>query len=240
MGITKPYYRIMRQTTARSVGYILDRRYSKDRFVLCHAYKIIEDDLKKILEFVEPANQNKAVYSHRLYELLLRSATEFETNCKLILSANGYGRSGNWNITDYHKINDATKLSKYEVSIMIWRFGEKILTPLEEWSRGHTLTWYQDYNLVKHDRYKNFKKASLINVVNAVAAVLAILFAQFHTYIFDQYQERDFFSEGDGFFYTENSLFAVKPFTSWSPNETYTFEWGTLEHSTRPFQRYPF
>ena len=47
-------------------------------------------DLNEIFDFVEPSNDNTSVYSHRIYELLLRAATEFESNCKGILKANGY------------------------------------------------------------------------------------------------------------------------------------------------------
>ena len=31
-----------------------------------------------MIDYIEPTNENKFVYSHRIYELLLRTATEFE------------------------------------------------------------------------------------------------------------------------------------------------------------------
>ncbi len=221
-------------------SYMLDRKYAEDRFSLCQAYRIIEDDLKKILEFIEPSDKNKKAYSHRIYELFLRCSTEFETNCKRILFANGYVKN-KLNIKDYYKINKATSLSKYQVKMSLWHPKEKILRPLGEWSNGHSLKWYQAYNCVKHDRYKNFALANLWNVVNATAGGFAILFSQFDVYTFGPYndQEESTESEDDGFVYTENSLFSIKP-CKWQKKEQYSFDWNQLKDRKQPFQQYPF
>lgn len=40
-----------------------------------HGYKLIEDDLLSICEFIEPTDANKETYSHRIYELFLRVCT---------------------------------------------------------------------------------------------------------------------------------------------------------------------
>ena len=89
MGLQKPYYRIMRPLGGSLFcEYIYDKRYATDRSGLCRAYQILENDLKTIFEFIEPNDDNCKSYSHRTYELFLRSATEFETNCKRILTAN--------------------------------------------------------------------------------------------------------------------------------------------------------
>jgi len=241
MSITKPYYRIIRHGCACSDDYIIDKRYAEDRFVLCQAYKIIEDDLKKIFESIEPSNQNGKVYSHRLYELFLRCATEFETNSKRILSANGYRKKKHFNIEDYHKINYATRLSEYKLRLNIWYPKEKIFTPLKEWSKGHSLKWYQDYNSVKHDRSGNFQKASFINVINAASGVLAILFSQFDTYAFNPYNDQlSFQATDDNYLYTDTSLFSIKPFANWSKTETYDFDWDKLKKLSHPLQMYNF
>lgn len=241
MGITKPYHRMIRYDGGGADDYILDKRYAEDRFTLCLAYKLIEDDLKKIFEFVEPTDKNKNTYSHKLYELFLRCATEFEANSKSILYANGYTRKKNLNIKDYYKINAATCLSRYKLKLNVWHPKEKILGPFKEWSKGHSLTWYQKYNNVKHDRHRNFKEASLINVVNAASGVLAILFAQFDTYTFNPFNDQLIFhSTDDNFLYTDTSLFSIKPFVNWKKTEIYSIEWNKIKSSPRPFQRYKF
>ncbi len=242
-GINKPYYRIYR---ARQMddGYILDLRYANDRYQLCRAYKLLEQDLLKLFEYIEPCNSNRKVFSQRSYELFLRAATEFETNCKKILRANGYTKksSKDWNIEDYKKIEQATKLSQYKINLNIWHPTGKIFQPLKPWGspKKLSLKWYQDYNDVKHDRSDRFEKASLINVVNAVSAVWAILYAQFSYYIFESYNDATGCT-GDvdtGFEYSDNTLFSIKPFKNWSNTDVYTFKWPNNEQE--PFQRFQF
>ena len=150
--LLNPFFRVMRFGSSHGapMDFIYHKTYAKDRYVLVYALKMIENDLKRIFEFIEPSEENLNTYSHRLYELFLRSATEFETNCKQILAANGYTCSRDLNIRDYHKINQAMQLSKYEVKLSMWYPDAKVFIPLEEWERGSGLTWYQEYNLVKH------------------------------------------------------------------------------------------
>jgi len=73
---------------------------------------------------------NQNVYSHRLYEMLLRTCTEFENNCKGILKDNGYV-SQNLNIKDYYKINAASKLNEYEIKLNVWSPCPKYLNLLQ-------------------------------------------------------------------------------------------------------------
>lgn len=241
----KPYYRITRNKPKSEYipdsEFVLDKRYASNRFLLLRSYDLLEEDLKKILEFVEPSDTNESSYSHRLYELFLRSSTEFETNCKEILSANGYQKRGDLNIKDYFKINKATKLSEYKVKINCWYPRERIITPLLDWSNGSTLSWYQDYNLVKHNRSWEFSKANLGNVLKATASVLVILFAQFGEYTFNPYDDETMLSQHDtnGFWYGANSLLSVKP-KRWPPNQAYEFSWNRLKTTDNPFRKYRF
>ncbi len=240
MPISKPYYRIMRSCGGAPLNYIYCKTYASDRYNLIHTFKIIENDLKKLFEYVEPAEKNEKVFSHRLYELFLRCATEFETNCKQILLANGYPVRS-MDIRDYYKINAANQLSHYEVKLSIWHPGPKIIKPFEEWNSGHSLTWYQDYNDVKHDRSKKFELANLSNVLMASAGLLATLFAQFETEVFDAYSESyHSSSDADGFEYTSNNIFMVKPYRGWTEDESYSFSSGDIIESVSSFQQYPF
>jgi len=239
MAINKPYYRIMRVCDGAPTDYIYCKTYADDRYSLIHAFKIIEKDLKNLFEFIEPSEKNEEVFSHRLYELFLRCATEFETNCKQILLANGYP-DGNMNITDYYKINNANKLSDYEVRLNIWHPEPKIIKPFDKWNSGHSLAWYQDYNDVKHDRSRKFELANLSNVLKASASLLAVLFSQFETEVFDAYSDSYHHSTDDGFYYIDNNIFMVKPYSAWSEEESYSFSSGDIRESTDFFQEYPF
>lgn len=239
--LANPYFRIMRFTDwGYPTDFICHKAYAKDRYVLVYAYKMIENDLKKIFEFIEPSEGNLDVYSHRLYELFLRAATEFETNCKQILDANGYSRSGDLNIVDYFKINQAMRLSKYEVRLSMWYPDIKIIKPFEQWASGASLTWYQEYNLVKHHRSENFNKASLRNVIQAVAGLAAILFAQFQVEIFDPFNDSCSYSKGDGFYYDDDILFSVNPCSDWLEGEQYDESCASLPDDNSSFRQFTF
>ncbi|NLC73755.1 MAG: hypothetical protein GX685_00705 [Clostridiales bacterium] len=86
MSISKPFYRIARPK-AYIPDYIKDKRYAPDRLQLSRAYLSIENDLRDIFEYIEPAEDNKMVYSFKLYCLLLRACTEVELNCAEILGS---------------------------------------------------------------------------------------------------------------------------------------------------------
>lgn len=196
MAINNPYRRIWRPLSgyswlqkmweedepAKTLDYLScsDFAENKEMCSLIHTARLIIRDLYELFNYVEPNDANLNTYSHRSYELLLRTATEFEANCKGILDSNGYVRAGggNLNITDYYKIENAAHLSMYKISFERW--PNHIFRPFEAWNTGSfaPLPWYQGYNHVKHNRFEHFNEANLENLMNAVAGLLCILHAQ--------------------------------------------------------------
>lgn len=87
-GIFTPYYRIYRKNHCGNDEYVLDNRYADDADLLYRAYQMLEQDLREFFQYVEPSDEHEKVFSLRAYGLLLRAATEFETNCKRILAKN--------------------------------------------------------------------------------------------------------------------------------------------------------
>lgn len=251
MPLSKPFYRIIRPFTDGEYipsgkddeVYILSSDYASDRATLIRAYAIIERDLVELFNYIEPADANLCTYSHKMYELLLRVSTEFETNCKAVLNANGYAKASgtNLNIQDYHKIDKASKLSEYKIILDTWLPSQKVFQPFKDWSSGRTLRWYQSYNAVKHDRSTEFREASLENVMASVTGLLSILVSQFHVFAFNPYQSVGAFTEGDdGSLFTDTSLFKVMLPTSWSQNEQYDFNWNVIKTITTPFDSFSF
>lgn len=244
MSINKPYYRIIRPFLENKkysfAEYIYHLKYANDMFMLLRGYKIIENDLIKLFEYIEPSDENLNCYSYRSYDLLIKACMEFETNAKRILESNNYQNSNNWNITDYFKINKSSKLDEYELILDIWRPSPKILTPFNEWKINHSLKWYQEYNLVKHDRNLNFNKANLENVLNSIGGVLIILFSQFSIQVFDPYQEKISYISGDESASNENFIFKINYPKTWSDNECYDFDWNTLKNNPNPFDNFIF
>ncbi len=241
MSLKKPYYRIIRSGT--DCDYMLDKMYANNRFELCRAYDIIVNDFKKVFEYIEPSDINLEVYSHRLYELLLRAATECETNFTSILKDNGYNEDEkeerNLNIIDYHLINISSKLSDYEVKLNFWK-PTKILKPFSDWEESYKLNWYSDYNKVKHNRYNKFNNASFDNVLKAVAGLFVVLFSQFDIYTFNGYQDNNESSEDDdGFICTDRSIFSIKK-PEFLAGERYDFDWRNIKKENNPLNKFNF
>lgn len=58
MVFTQPFYRIgrpMLKNSSSSCKYVLDNRYADDRSMLCRSYKILESDLKRLLNMLSQA-----------------------------------------------------------------------------------------------------------------------------------------------------------------------------------------
>jgi hypothetical protein len=246
MGITIPYFRICRPFTdgsyLRNINdtYFRDPRYATDRIDLIRGYHLLEKELLRICDFVEPADANVSCYSHQLFALLLRASTEFEANARAILTANGYRKSRNWNVNDYYRINAATRLAEYTVTLPIWTGSHRRVQPFSSWTKRKPLTWYQDYNAVKHCRASAFSSASLGNAVTAVAAVFAVVFAQFNVLAFDPHHDVYMYSENSGVLSHDSCLLHIELPTSWPSVERYDFDWDSLAGTHAPFQQYPF
>jgi len=152
------------------------------------SYRLLVEDLSRLCSFIHPSDDNLPAYSHRVYELFLRACTEFESVCKDLLRAQGFKKRGNWTVREYYRLNASLKLSEREVGLLFWHPETKYMAPFAEWARGPSLGWYRDYNLVKHNRSAQFKRASFQNALLATAGLFAVLAARFDYY----------FAEGEG------------------------------------------
>jgi hypothetical protein len=129
------------------------------------------------LEFVHPTDGNKAVYSTRLYELLLRASTEFESLCKEACTLHHLPLSNQPNVGEYAALDSRLHLSECEVGLTMWQPAPRLVQPLSSWQSGANASpdWYRDYNRVKHNRATLFHLASLDNVLHAIGAVFVLL-----------------------------------------------------------------
>ena len=151
MAVTKPYYRIYRPGLRRDTfnnpteGYDRDELYlpAAERRSMIMAARLIIDDFERLFEFIEPHTSNENVFSHRIYELLLRTCTEVESCCKGILLANGHAAN---NMSDYNKLEQSTHLSSYTVEYSNWLPAKYTVQPFSTWANNQPLPWYQSYN----------------------------------------------------------------------------------------------
>lgn len=181
---------------------------------LINGYYLLEHDLKEILSFIEPTQDNFSAYSQRLYALYMRACMEFEASCKMILIEQGYQLPEKPYINIYFDIHEYEQykfINDYIVKLQVSE--EIILTPLKGWKKEGSIDWYKAHHEVKHSRVQGFSKANLINVLNAVAAVYILLYARYGTAALNQHQETRDWVEDEGFIYKESSLFRIKPLT---------------------------
>lgn len=141
------------------------------------AFHLLLKDYQSLLEYVHPCEENKQTFSHRTYELLLRSCTEFESLAKHgavelnLIAAGDYPHIG-----ELSALFDALELRGTEVGILPWEPSTWFVAPLVSWTaRPHGLAWYRAYNEVKHNRSRSFSKATLENVSLSLAACLQLL-----------------------------------------------------------------
>ena len=255
MGVNKPYKRLWRPLKGYSslseiwttdeptpkLDYLLDERFAcqAEMGSLVTTAHLIIHDLYEVFNYIEPDDMNLTTFSHRLYELYLRTATEFESNCKGILDANGYTKQGNLNITDYFKIAAVSRLFDYKVRFYRWS-SQRVFQPFVEWNTVNyaPLTWYQHYNEVKHNRYQNFKQANLENLMNALAGLLCILHAQC-----GELMQSSCF-EGISMTQDDESKVVTGTFEITTPvypdAEQYEFIWDNIKASSDPVQNYTF
>jgi hypothetical protein len=243
MPVNRPYRRTCRQfvdgeyTEGGRGQYMLHPKFAESPEHYVRAFLIILKDLQELFDYIEPADKNLNCYSYRVHALLLRACVEVEANCKAILKENGYSKSGDWNMSDYKKIEKTHILSSYEVKIPNWSGTEAIRRPFSAWSTGATLPWYQAYNITKHDRHSAFQEATFRHLIDACCGLLAILSAQFETNDFSP--SDTLLSVGgpaDGMESGIGGFFRVRFPANW-PNELrYDFNWQTLMNEADPFQ----
>lgn len=189
-------------------------KYPSIKFSFLTELHLIFEDLDRIFTFIEPSQENEKVFSHRIYELLLRTCTAFEAVSRSILVEEKYPKkSEDLNITDYFTLSSKYQLPNHEALIESWRSGAKILKPFKDWtSQEYTpILWYQNYNHSKHDRYQNFKEANLGTLLEAISGLLVLLYSQYKQDVFGKYQKINMYGvNGQGFEWSGDSLFSIR------------------------------
>ena len=139
--------------------------------------------LDQIFQAVHPVVQNMACFGSSIRNLLILACTECEAQWRSVLKANAYPvRQGrNWSRQDYQKLARPMKLYEYGIALNHYPWLDEI-RPFSGWEAvdgQFQLSWYDDYNAVKHDREESFPRATIAAAVSAVAACWAMIAAQY-------------------------------------------------------------
>lgn len=143
---------------------------------------ILLQKLNDLFLYIHPADSSLNTYSHKTRELLLLSATEFESQCTSLLKEWGIKpQKANYNTADYIKVKNHGLLSKYAI---IYKNTEsrKAFKPFEKWKKTNptkSLKWYDAYNKTKHNQHADFDKATLSAVLNSIAANVIMYIVRF-------------------------------------------------------------
>lgn len=249
MSITKPYHRMIRgfkpgnNASYSSWAYIRDKEYARASSHYVRAFLLIQKDLQKIFEYIEPSNESIHAYSYRIHELLMRTCIEIEANFKAILYENNFNTNQKkLNIDIYKKIDTTHHLSSYGVMLPIWNGETRIWKPFEAWKANDPLDWYQNYNASKHDRHENFKRANLETLIMSVSGLLVLISSQFRT--------EDFSAGSDmvavsGYDYYDmepaiGSFFRIKFPDDWADDDLYDFDWQQLKLENDRFSKFNY
>ena len=206
---------------------------------------IIQRDLEKAFEYIEPCPESMSTYSYRIHELIMRTCVEIEANFKAILNENKFtpkiNRFGQaiLNMEIYKKINVTHHLSSYEISLPIWNGPPRTIRPFKSWVCGDAPDWYAAYNASKHDRQDEFERANLNNLINAAAGLLVVIASRFYT--------QDFLSGGNAVSFgldeyhdmnpAIGSLFRIKFPDDRTDDEKYEFNWSELKNESNRFEK---
>jgi len=142
---------------------------------------ILIDSLNEIIKTIHPSKDNFTVYGSNIRNLLILSCTEIEAQLKGILKINMLKIKSKYSTNDYVKLKGVLRLDEYIISYA--KFPWLVpLSPFKNWNADFptkSLTWYNNYNSVKHDREKEFPQATLESVLNSVSAIAILLIAQY-------------------------------------------------------------
>lgn len=180
---------------------------------LIYSYYLLEDQLKEIVQFVEPEKENFLTYSHKIRSSLILACTEFEANCKSMMKEKNFELKDP-KIDDYLDFLDKNYCIRQYVVRCHFMEGKEF-APFKELDekkqKNKSVVWYQAYNKVKHDRVNSFEQANLNNMLNAITAVFITLYSRFDLDALNRYHIIRMWEEDpEGYAYTMHSIFKIK------------------------------
>ncbi|MDE8601469.1 hypothetical protein M3I01_000820 [Marinomonas sp. RSW2] len=189
---------------------LYDRLTSEGAFTdEVRAYYNIVDMLDDLFKVIEPTQKNLISYGHKIREVLILACTEVEYLLLQFLKDNGYKNKRNYSTRDYIKALGPLRLDLYKIKLKMHP-SLNFIAPFCDWNEEQptkSLTWYDAYNAVKHDRGGNFESASLEAVINAVGAIHILLEAQYGKEIFHK------------FYLDFKSCFQTKEYPTWKMSD---------------------
>ncbi|WP_126226177.1 hypothetical protein [Burkholderia ambifaria] len=146
------------------------------------ALRILIEKLDEILLYIEPSATGLKSYGHKTRELLMLTCTEVENSWTQYMKLGSVSPAKkSFTTNDYVKLAAPLHLVDYEITFTPFQ-GIVPIRPFLGWTSSSptkSLSWYDAYNLTKHDRSSNFSQASLENCLWALSAAIAMFCARY-------------------------------------------------------------
>ena len=137
---------------------------------------VFEDNLKSVLslldtisDYINPTKANLNCFSLKNRELIILACTSVEALFKKYIPE-GEGTSS------YIKLKEPLLLDLYSFAYMK-SFSSYTVFPFKEWTEKKptkSISWYYDYNCIKHDFFANLSQAKLSSCLESVCAYLLL------------------------------------------------------------------
>jgi len=178
---------------------------------------VLTKQLSEICQTIHPDRATLETYGHAIRNLLILACTEVEAHWRGILVANGVGMK-RFQTNDYVKLMEAMRLDEYAVRYphYPWLISRRPFAGWNSEAPTQSLTWYDAYNSVKHDRETSFSRGTLGHAFDAVSACAIMLLAQYGNAIAG-WRDSDV-----------ARFFDVHEVPDWSPSDVYTLNYESV------------
>ncbi len=135
-------------------------------------FKMLEDRLATTEKFVAFEKENINTYSIEFASIIFDCCNLINGFCSELCREADINKK-NLNITDFKKY---LLENKYNTDTCVYCRGFKC-QPWENFKSEETkISWWEDYNLIKHTGEINFHKATLKNAISSMAGMFLLLF----------------------------------------------------------------
>lgn len=177
-------------------------------------YLSIEKEFNNLLSIIHVDDNQLNVYSGKISELILRSASEVESISKELYQKNGGTKKGNihfdFDAIDYLDKNWILSQKVLIISTINSFQSEKTIIPFQKDyiknKETKTYSWNHSYQSIKHDRVRNIKLGSIKNLFGITAALFIL-----NIYFKDQTIDLEKDNRGNNFPLNQgSSIFSIK------------------------------
>ncbi|SJZ95905.1 hypothetical protein SAMN02745174_02085 [Cetobacterium ceti] len=137
-------------------------------------YEYLENDFLALKRYISISTDNYNIYSEEIHKQIMLVCSEFENISKVIQTFDSGDPESLKKITNFSQwaYQDYEDIHSIKISIK-YRKDNIVLQPFLEWNSGKyiSLKWWRKYNLIKHNKVKNYKKGTFETLLLSLSAL---------------------------------------------------------------------